>query len=138
MSRWVSALVTTDRPSSFRRDRAVWTLSCYVLCGVPGENVRAMGSWHSTALYLCYADQMLQITDHCRQLFAMKLPDAVPMCVKSHLDTFSELYGAQKCSLDNFSLLFSACCHGLFTCGQSDIFLVSGFGYNKSGYIYIY
>ena len=91
---------------------------------------------------------MLQkVTDHCRQLFAMKLP----MCVESHLDTFSELgerkkkgapillqYGAQKCSLDNFSLLFSACCHGPFTCGQSDIFLVSGFGYNKSRILYIY
>ena len=123
-----------------------------MLCGVPGENVRAMRSWHSTALYLCYADQMLQkVTGHCRQLFAMKLPDAIPTCVESHLDTFSELgerkkkgapillqYGAQKCSLNNFSLLFSACCHGPFTCGQSDIFLVSGFGYNKSRILYIY
>ena len=46
---------------------------------------------------LCYADQMLQkVNDHCRQLFAMKLPDAIPKCVDSHLDTFSELGGEKK------------------------------------------
>ena len=57
-------------PASFRRGGAIWAVSC----GVPGEIVKAMGDWRSTA-YSCYVNQMPQkVTDHYRNLFARKLP----------------------------------------------------------------
>ena len=53
---------------------ATWALSC----GVPGEIVKAMGNWRSTA-YLCYVDQMPQkVIDHYRNRFARKLPYSIP------------------------------------------------------------
>ena len=57
-------------PATFRRGGATWAVSC----GLPGEIVKAMGDWRSTA-YSCYVNQMPQkVTDHYRNLFARKLP----------------------------------------------------------------
>ena len=57
-------------PTSFRKGWATLAVSC----AVPGEIVKAMGDWRSTA-YSCYVNQMPQkVTDHYRNLFARKLP----------------------------------------------------------------
>lgn len=55
---------------SFRRGGATWALSC----GVPGEVVKAMGDWQSTA-YLSYLDQIPQtVLDQYRKLLVGRAP----------------------------------------------------------------
>lgn len=55
---------------SFRRGGAVWALGC----GVPGEIVKYMGDWKSTA-YLKYLDQIPEdVVDYYRKKFACNLP----------------------------------------------------------------
>jgi hypothetical protein len=67
-------LLVGDRPDisshSFRRGGATWALSC----GVPGEVIKVMGDWKSSA-YLVYLDQIPQITmDYYRIKMCANLP----------------------------------------------------------------
>lgn len=55
---------------SFRRGSATWALSC----GIPGEVVKLLGDWRSTA-YLAYVDQIPQhVQDFYRLKFCKSLP----------------------------------------------------------------
>ncbi len=55
---------------SFRRGSATWALSC----GVPGEIVKIMGDWKSSA-YLAYVDQVPQ---HVRDFYRVQFADSLP------------------------------------------------------------
>lgn len=55
---------------SLRRGGATWALSC----GVPGEVVKCLGDWKSTA-YLTYLDQIPQtVQDHYRTVLIQEIP----------------------------------------------------------------
>jgi len=56
---------------SFRRGGATWALSS----GVPGEVIKVMGDWKSSA-YLAYIDQIPQVTmDYYRLKMCTNLPN---------------------------------------------------------------
>ncbi|KAK7485543.1 hypothetical protein BaRGS_00023231 [Batillaria attramentaria] len=70
--RYLVAGRTDISSHSFRRGGATWALSC----GVPGEVIKVMGDWKSSA-YLAYVDQIPQLTlDYYRTKMCTNLPTA--------------------------------------------------------------